>query len=161
MKRILASMALGMVTVSFAACGGNEAETPAENSAPNAPEGINVENARLILPPVAGNPAAVYFDISNNGKKTRVIRSVFVEGAKSAAMHQVSTWEGKASMDDIFQLDVPIGKTVSFVPGEKHVMVMGLAEDTKPGDKIEVTLTFAGGDKISFPAEVLAAGDER
>lgn len=161
MKKLLASMALGMATISLAACGGNDTETPAETASPNAPEGVSVENARLILPAVAGNPAAVYFDISNNGKKTRVIRSVFVEAAESAAMHQVSTWEGKPSMDDIFQLDVPIGKTVSFVPGEKHVMVMGLAEGAKPGDKIEVTLTFAGGDKISFPAEVRAAGDER
>ncbi|RKF23482.1 copper chaperone PCu(A)C [Altericroceibacterium spongiae] len=161
MKKFLVSMALGATIIGLSACNGNDAETPVENADPDAPAGISVENARLILPPVSGNPAAAYFDITNNGEKTMVIRAVSVAGAESAAMHQVSSWEGKESMDDIFQLNVPIGETVKFTPGERHVMVMGLADNAKAGDEIEVTLTFAGGDKISFPAEIHAAGDDR
>jgi copper(I)-binding protein len=39
-------------------------------------------------------------------------------------------------------------------------MVMGLGEDVTAGGTVEVTLTFVGGDKASFPAEVKPAGDE-
>jgi hypothetical protein len=40
-------------------------------------------------------------------------------------------------------------------------MAMDLAETVAAGGEAEVTLTFVGGDKFSFPAEVRAAGDER
>jgi len=53
------------------------------------------------------------------------------------------------------------GKTAKFEPGGNHVMAMGLDEALKAGDTTEVTLTFVGGDKVSFPATVLAAGDAR
>ena len=40
-------------------------------------------------------------------------------------------------------------------------MAMNLADTVKAGSKSDVTLTFVGGDKVSFPADVRAAGDER
>ena len=46
-------------------------------------------------------------------------------------------------------------------PGGTHVMAMDLADTLAAGGETEVTVTFVGGDKVSFPAEVRAAGDER
>ena len=40
-------------------------------------------------------------------------------------------------------------------------MAMELDETLAAGGTTEVTLNFVGGKEISFPAEVLAAGDER
>ncbi len=38
-------------------------------------------------------------------------------------------------------------------------MAMDLADTLAAGGTTEVTLTFANGDKVSFDAEIVAAGD--
>lgn len=150
-KRIWPALALALAAMGPAACG--EADAPAD-TAPEAPEGITASNATLMLPAVAGNPGAVYFDLGNSSEKNMVIRAVNVAGAGSAAMHT-------GDMQEMMQVVVPPGETVKFETGKEHVMAMELADTVKAGGTAEVTVTFVGGDKISFPAEVRAAGDER
>jgi len=143
--------AVGLAAAGLAACG--ETSQPAE-AAPEGPAGISVSDARLMLPAVTGNPGALYFVVQNDGEKNRMIRAVEVAGAGSAVMHS-------SSMDELPQVAVPAGESASFAPGEQHVMAMDLAETVAAGSTAEVTLTFVGGDKLSFPAEVRAAGDDR
>jgi len=150
-KSIRAALALAVATALPVAC----SEAPEQADAtPDAPEGIAVENARLMLPAVAGNPGALYFDVKNDSDKNRVIRAVAIAGAGSAEMHT-------ADMQMITQLTVPPKATAGFKPGGEHVMAMDLADTVVAGGQAEVTATFVGGDKVSFPAEVRAAGDER
>jgi hypothetical protein len=150
-KHIRAALALAAAALVPMAC--SEAPEQAE-AAPEAPEGVTVTNARLMLPAVAGNPGAVYFDIANTSDRNRVIRKAEVAGAGSAMMHT-------ADMQEMTQVMVGPGATVKFEPGGQHVMAMDLADTVSAGGNAEVTVTFVGGDKVSFPAEVRAAGDER
>jgi len=151
---IWAAAALGLATVTLAGCG----EQP-EAAAPEA--GITVTNARLMLPAVKGNPAAVYFDVKNGSARNMMIRAASVAGAGSAMLHQMGTWNKQPSMDEIFQVAVPPNGELKFEPGGLHVMANDLADTVTAGSTAEVTLTFVGGDKVTFPAEVRAAGDER
>lgn len=150
-KSIWPALALALAALGPAACG--EADAPAD-AAPDAPEGISVSNAAMMLPAVAGNPGAVYFDVANAGERNMVIRAVTVDGAGSAMMHT-------ADMQEITQVVVPPGETVKFETGKQHVMAMEVADTVKAGGTAEVTVTFVGGDDVSFPAEVRAAGDAR
>ncbi len=43
---------------------------------------------------------------------------------------------------------------VAFEPGGYHVMLMGLAGDLKPGDKVNLQLTFTNGGTVQATAEV-------
>lgn len=150
-RSVWSAVALALGALGPAAC----SETPeAAESGPAAAEGIAVSNARLMLPAVAGNPGAVYFDVSNTGSDNRVIRAVAIAGAGSADMHT-------KDMQLMAQIAVPPGGTTQFAPGDKHVMAMDLADSVTAGSQAEVTLTFVGGTEVSFPAEVRAAGDER
>ena len=124
---------------------------------PDAPEGIAVENGRLMLPAVAGNPGAVYFDVVNSGDRNRMIRAASVAGAGTTTMHVTND----TGMQEVLQVMVKAGETVKFEPGGRHVMANDLADTVVPGGEVEVTVTFVGGDKVSFPAEVRAAGEER
>lgn len=155
MKRsVWSALALGIAAAGPTACG----EAPEEAAAsPAAPDGITVSDARLMLPAVAGNPGAVYFDLANSSSSGHMIRAASVTGAGSAMMH-TTTEDG---MQETLQVMVPAGGEVKFEPGGAHIMAMNLSDTVTPGSKAEVTLTFVGGDKISFPAEVRAAGDER
>ena len=158
--RVLAAAVLAALALLPAACGGGE-ETAQQAGDPDAPEGIVVSNARLMLPPVSGNPAAVYFDIANHSGRDVMIRAANVQGAGMAMLHMTATWNLQTDMQEVVQQPVPAGETVSFAPGGLHVMASDLADTLAPGGTTEVTLTFVGGDKVSFPAEVRAAGDER
>jgi len=158
--QVLAAAILAAMALLPAACsGGDEAAQQAGD--PEAPEGITVSDARLMLPPVSGNPAAVYFTIANSSGRDAMIRTANVQGAGIAALHQTATWNLQTDMQEVFQQPVPAGGSVAFEPGGLHVMANDLADTVAPGSTVQVTLTFVGGDKISFPAEVRAAGDER
>ena len=150
-KSIRAALALAAAAALPLAC----SEAPEQTEAnPDAPEGIAVENGRLMLPAVAGNPGALYFEVKNDSDKNRVIRAVSVAGAGRAEMHT-------ADMQMITQLTVPPKSSTAFEPAGEHVMVMDLADTVVAGGEAEATATFVGGDKVSFAAEVRAAGDER
>lgn len=160
-RRILAAFTLGAMALGPAACS-SEPEQPVQEELtadPAAPEGISVEEGRLTLPAVSGNPGAVYFTLGNSGDADMAIRSVSVEGAGMAMMHETMEESGMARMQDVAQVPVPAGETVSFEPGGLHVMAMDLDEALEIGEVTEVTLTFASGDKISFPAAIRAPGD--
>lgn len=157
--RFLAGAALSIAALGLAACG----EQPAQETetAPEAAPGVTVANGRLILPAVKGNPGVVYFDLTNNSDTETAIAGVSVQGAAAAMLHATTMKDGVASMDEMTSVPVAKGATVSFAPGGNHVMAMELGETLAAGGSTEVTLTFEGGDKLSFPVEIRAAGDDR
>jgi hypothetical protein len=53
------------------------------------------------------------------------------------------------------------GDTVKFEPGAKHIMVMGVSPELQAGGMTEATFVIAGGDKLSFPVKIQAAGEDR
>ena len=158
MSRIAAAL-LAASSLSLAACG-EQAEQVAE-TAPEGIPGLTVENARLVLPPVAGNPAAVYFDLAYEGERGLSIRRVDVAQSKEAMLHAYADNNGQMQMGESMPIAITKGSKIAFEPGGYHVMVFELAPEVQAGGKVEVTLTVSGGDKYSFDAEVRAAGDER
>lgn len=158
MKTISAALALVCAPLALAACS-QETETAPEAEAN--PTGLVVSNARLVLPPVAGNPAAVYFDLRNQGERAVAVRRADIADAKSAAMHDMMEYNREMTMADMGPVTIRQGETLKFGPGGKHVMAFELSPELKPGGKTELTLTIAGGDKISTEIPVVAAGEER
>ena len=160
MKKIVLAGLAATMPLSLAACGGSEPDVMVEED-PNSLPGTQITNGRFVLPAVAGNPAAIYFDLTYGGERDTVIRRVDVAGAQSAMLHETVEQNGSATMVETFQLRVGAGETVKFEPGGRHIMAMGLDSEITEGTVVEVTLTFVGGDKASFPATVQTAGEDR
>lgn len=148
----------GLAVLALAACGEEPAEEVAVET-PDCPPGIEVTGGWMSLAAVAGDPAAVYFTITNSNEDGAMIRAAEVLGTQSAMLHQMGTWNLQPSMDEVMQQDVPAGESVAFEPGGLHVMAMEPGEELAVGGETEVTLTFVRGDKCSFPVEIRAAGD--
>lgn len=130
-----------------------------EKAAPANPEakpGLRVDNARLVLPAVSGNPAAAYFNLVNFGDKDVTLAAVSIEGAGKAEMHETTG----TSMAPLRDYAVDSGESGVFAPGGRHVMAFDLASSLKAGGTTEMTLTFADGDKLSTRINVVAAGAE-
>jgi copper(I)-binding protein len=151
---------LAAATLGLAACSG-EAEAPAAEAVAGQVPGMTVTNARLVLAPVAGNPAAVYFDLSYEGEQGLTIRKAEVEGAGMTMMHDYGEYDFKVQMMEALPVALTKGTKVEFKPGALHVMAMEPPASLKPGDKVKVTLTMSGGATQVFDAEVRAAGEER
>ena len=152
-----AATALIAGSLALAAC----ASEPEPVEEPDGVPGLSVSNARMMLAPVSGNPAAVYFDVDYQADRGLSISRAHVEGAESATLHAYGEWEGKMQMAEAMPIAMTKGDTIKFEPGGLHVMAFEVAPEIEPGDTVEVTITVSGGDKHSFDAEVRAAGDER
>ena len=159
LRKGAAAAGLAVAMLGLAACGGT-AEAPAEAVEGQVP-GLTVSNARLVLAPVAGNPAAVYFDLAYEGEQGLTIRKADVEGGGMTMMHDYGEYDFKVQMMEALPVALTKGTKVEFKPGGLHVMAMEPSATLKPGDKVKVTLTVSGGTTQVFEAEVRAAGEER
>ncbi|MFC0203120.1 copper chaperone PCu(A)C [Novosphingobium soli] len=123
---------------------------------PVAKPGIAASDGRMVLPVVAGRPAAVYFTVRNDGAEPVTLAGVHVSGAGKAEMHQTSG----GSMAAVASLPIAPGASVVFAPGGLHIMAFDLAETLKPGGTAELTLTFSDGDKLSMPLHLESMGTD-
>ncbi len=155
-----AALLVGCAAI-LGSCGSNPQE-PVEQQPPDATLGLSVENARLILPAVAGNPGVVYLDIVNNSETNYAMRRADIEGAGRTEIHGSMAMAGGAmAMSETGQPTVMAGDTFTFEPGGYHLMAFDLSPELQAGGETEVTLTVNGGDKFSFPVPIRSAGDDR
>lgn len=158
-RNAILAAALTLGSLSLASCGEKDEQAPAQ--AEQGVAGLAVSNARLVLPAVSGNPAAVYFDLAYDGDRSVALSRVSVAGAESAEFHEYGEWDGKMQMQPMLPLPLSKGDKHAFEPGGKHVMAMKLSPEVAEGGTVDVTITVSGGASTTFPAEVRAAGSER
>jgi copper(I)-binding protein len=128
-------------------------------SACDAATGIELSNAWMRPAAKDGN-GAVYFLLQNHSASADELTGVSSDIAAAVEMHE-SKMEG-----DVMQMQqvmsVPLGgkTSVEFAPGGYHVMLIGLKQDVKLGDPIQVTLHFADHASITVSVPVQEnAGD--
>ena len=148
-----------LAALALTACA--DREDTEETSVAGADAAPVIENARLVLPPVSGNPAAAYFDITNPGEQSLTVSSVDIAGAGRTELHQSMEMDGKMMMEGMSGIDVAPGETSSLAPGGMHVMAFDLGDTVAAGSTAEMTITFADGETMTAPVTVQAAGDGR
>lgn len=126
-----------------------------DTSAPPAPEfgsAVTVENARLVLPPEAGEPARIYFDISNMGERNVYIAEVAVEHADGVMIANI---EGPVAAN---MANVPVneGETVVFGPNAEQVILTDYDSNVVPGADVRMRLTFGNSESLTVPMQVYA-----
>ena len=144
---------LGLL-VALALAGCQEQAADPQEANPEAKPGLTLTDGQLTLPAVSGNPGAAYFTLSNDGSGTVTLAAVSIGGSEKAEMHDVVG----GAMAPLTAVTLKSGEEVKFARGGKHVMAFGLNASVTPGSKTEMTLTFADGDKLSAPLEVVAPG---
>jgi periplasmic copper chaperone A len=161
MKRAACTGLTAIGLLATAACSDMKIDTPTDSESPVLTEGVSITNPRLVLPPVSGNPAAVYFDLSYAGEAGVTLSSVTVEGAGMAMIHQTAMKTSAMTMMKAEPIVLSAETPVTFAPGGLHVMAMQPSDAWTPGGTVKVTLTLSDGATHSFDAAVRAAGDNR
>jgi copper(I)-binding protein len=82
--------------------------------------------------------------------------------AASVEVHEMKMDGDRMTMGAVPVLDLPAGKAVELKPGGYHIMLLGLKQPLKAGDKVAVTLLVEGKDgkreNVEVQAEVRALG---
>ncbi|MFT4742561.1 MAG: copper(I)-binding protein [Yoonia sp.] len=119
-----------------------------------------------IAHPVARETAATamtgagYMTVTNTGETDDVLLEIRADFPR-VMMHDTETVDDIATMVQLESLVVRAGETVTFAPGGKHVMFMGLNGDPfEEGETVPATLVFenAGEIAIEFNVEKMTEG---
>ena len=121
------------------------------------PAAVAVDKAWVRLTPVTGAPSAAYFTLKG-GAKDETLTAISAPAATRAEMHESTDRGGITGMAELKLVAVRAGDTVSFTPGDKHVMLFGLKPTVQPGTTTPLTFAFASGQKITVDARVVAPG---
>lgn len=92
------------------------------------------------MPPSAPN-AAAYFTLHNAGEADR-LSAVSTPLAQKAELHEHIHRDGLMKMQQVEAVDVPAGGAVQFAPMGYHVMLFGLKQQMKDGERFPLTLHF-------------------
>ncbi|MCP4285808.1 MAG: copper chaperone PCu(A)C [Gammaproteobacteria bacterium] len=108
--------------------------------------------ARAVPP---GQPNSAAFMVLTNGSATGhsvVAADSSVSDVSELHTHTMS--EGMMKMRQVKMIEIPANGVTSLAPGGLHVMMIGLKQNLKPGDQVELTLTFEDGSKTNLVAPV-------
>nr|WP_298377719.1 copper chaperone PCu(A)C [uncultured Halomonas sp.] len=109
-------------------------------------------------PPGAPNGAA-YMDISA-GESPVTLIAASSPVSDVVEIHDMSMKDDVMRMHRLDKLEVDAGETLKMRPGQgKHLMLIGLKQPLKIGDRFPVTLEFANRDNITLEVWVQEANE--
>jgi copper(I)-binding protein len=105
---------------------------------------------------VPGQPAgAAYMTIENTGKNADKLIAASSPAAKSVQIHTMSMQGDVMKMREVSDIELKPSTRTELKPGDGyHLMLMGLKQPLKAGDKVPVTLTFEKAGKVEVPVRV-------
>ncbi len=114
---------------------------------------LRVANGRIPLPEGAEDPS-VHFAIQSRSKETRTLVGASSPRATAVSIRRTAVvdgqWDSVAMPDG---MPIPAGGAVAFAPRGLFLRMTG-AERFMAGEKVEIVLEFANGEKLRFEAVV-------
>ena len=122
--------------------------------APPAVAEITVREAwvRATVPQQKGTGAFMQITSSVDAR----LVEVQTPAAKVAEVHEMAMVDNVMRMRPVKALELPAGKIVELKPNGYHVMLMGLKEQIKDGDRIAITLIVEDKDRKRQTVDVQA-----
>jgi len=99
-----------------------------------------------------------YLTVFNHGSAMHRLLGAETPVAERAELHTHTMRDGVMRMRRIEAVEVHPGEPAVFAPGGNHVMLIGLKEPLKQGDRFSLTLRFEQAGEITVEVPVLKAG---
>jgi copper(I)-binding protein len=90
----------------------------------------------------------------NSGSAPDDLVAASTDAAKTAELHETYEESGMTMMRPVPKISVPVGGKLEMKPGAYHVMLLNLNRELKPGQVVNLTLTFQKAGKVSAKAKV-------
>lgn len=135
--------------------GACRAAAPTPTPKPSA--SLRVEDAWARPSPAMANAGAAYLRIVNTGSAPdALVGAEAPDVAGTVEMHETAMEGGMARMHAAHRFEVPAGGTLDMKPGGKHIMLLNLKRELKPGDRFTLTLKFERAGTVQVTVEVRA-----
>lgn len=103
---------------------------------------IHVDGAKS-RPTAPGMTAGVvYLFLMNHGDDEDTLIGLSTPIADRAEIHRTITTDGMTRMESVPRVTVRADDAILFEPGALHIMLFGLKQMLKPGDRFPLTLKF-------------------
>jgi len=119
---------------------------------------LRIDGGWIRLPPPGSTTVAAYARIVNTGKQSRDIVGIDTPIANMSHLHETQMEGSVAKMRAVSQVTVPASSSIELSPGGRHIMMLGVVQRLKLGDKIRVSITDSTGciSAADFPVLVRA-----
>lgn len=109
------------------------------------------------VPPGHPNSAA-FMVLKNTSEQDRALVNAHSNVSKVVELHTHKKEGGMMRMRQVKKIDIKAGSETVLKPGGLHVMFIGLKQQLKAGDKVELQLEFDDGAtiKLTVPVKVVA-----
>lgn len=139
-------LAIGLLT----AC------TAPTNQAPSPIQTVRIElhDPWVRTPSQAVDTTAFYVTIMNGSNSNDALIGIKSEIAKVGEIHETTHENNVMKMQPVSEIPVPAQGSIALQPGSFHGMLMGLNQELKAGDKVQIELIFKNAGSIPVEAEV-------
>ena len=109
------------------------------------------------LPPISKN-GAVYLTLTNHGHLSDQLVGAATPIAEHAEMHTHRMEDGMMKMRKVDQVELPPHEEVVFAPSGNHIMLIGLSQVLKKGERFPLMLHFKEAGQTMVEVIIEAAG---
>ncbi|MEX0387262.1 copper chaperone PCu(A)C [Spiribacter onubensis] len=103
-----------------------------------------------------GHPTgAVYFELINKGRLSDALVGVSTARAPRSEIHRTIEEGGNSRMVHTPRVRIPAEGGLTFEPGGRHIMLMGLEQALAEGETYEIVLELEDGGELPVEVEVL------
>jgi hypothetical protein len=120
---------------------------------------IVIDNAWSRATPPGATVGAGYFTVTNKGSAPDRLIGVTSTAADHAEVHEMTMKNGVMTMRPLANgIEIKPGETVQLKPGGNHVMMFGLKQPLKAGEKVRGTLSFEKAGTVDIEYAVQGVG---
>jgi periplasmic copper chaperone A len=99
-------------------------------------------------------PAGGYLTLVNSGDRPSSLVAASCPDYAEVSLHRSSNIAGSAHMMPVHDITVAAHSTLEFAALGYHLMLTHPSKPLKPGDRVPVTLSFAGGSSLTVLFEL-------
>lgn len=103
---------------------------------------VTVENAYVRAMPPGQKVTGAFMLLTNTDNEERLLLNAESDVAKTVELHTHINENGLMKMRPVEHIAISAGNSTELKPGSYHVMLIGLNRILKPGDEVELLLTF-------------------
>jgi periplasmic copper chaperone A len=118
---------------------------------------LRIGEARAATP--SGGSSQVVVEIANEGDGPDTLLEATSEAVAAVEIHRTEIEEGRATMSQLDEVEIPAGETVRFRPGSLHLMLVAPDETVVDGGTFELVLRFEQAGEVPLDVEVVPLAD--
>lgn len=116
---------------------------------------IKVQKAYIVLGPPTIKVHGAYFELLNTAQREITLVGASSNDYRRVKIHRSKVESGVAMMEQVENVTVEAGKSVTFKAGGLHLMLIEPARTMAPNEKVMLTLHLADKRKVTVPLTVM------